>query len=151
MELTGHLGSGLIRELQYSSLACHGNYITHTMRPNFNSSMTSCIENTRSGSTLLETMLDAHPEIWGMGEDSVFSGHLESFLVALQNAMSIDSGRNQTTEETVEVIANYGNFTINEMSQACLSTTGQVSRYIVDKHLANFINIGKYFCVDFKI
>ena len=26
----------------------------------------------RSGSTLLETMLDAHPSIWGMGEESVF-------------------------------------------------------------------------------
>ena len=31
----------------------------------------------RSGSTLLETMLDAHPSIWGMGEESVFS--LEMF------------------------------------------------------------------------
>ena len=95
-------------------------------------------------------MLDAHPEIWGMGEDSVFSGHLEPFLLALENAISIDTGGNQTTGETIKVVANYGKFVIKEMSQASLSTTGKVSRYIVDKHLANFINIGEYFFVDFK-
>ena len=42
----------------------------------------------RSGSTLLETMLDAHSQIWGMGEDSVFNGNISSFrdrLVAAGN------------------------------------------------------------------
>ena len=97
-------------------------------------------------------MLDAHLKIWGMGEDSVFSGHLESFLLALQNATSIDSRESQKTmEETVKVVADYGKFVIKEMSQTCLSATGKVSRHIVDKHLANFLNIGKYFCVDSKI
>jgi len=32
----------------------------------------------RSGSTLTETMLDAHKEIYGIGEDSVFNGNLSS-------------------------------------------------------------------------
>ena len=30
----------------------------------------------RSGSTLLETMLDSHNAIWGLGEDSVFNSNL---------------------------------------------------------------------------
>ena len=30
----------------------------------------------RSGSTLLETMLDSHNAIWGLGEDSVFNANL---------------------------------------------------------------------------
>lgn len=42
----------------------------------------------RSGSTLLETMLDAHPEIWGMGEDSIFNGFLEEIR---QDLLAISS------------------------------------------------------------
>ncbi len=37
---------------------------------------------------MLETMLDAHSQIWGMGEDSVFNGNISSFrdrLVAAGN------------------------------------------------------------------
>ena len=94
-------------------------------------------------------MLDAHPEIWGMGEDSVFSGHLEYFFPALLDATSTDSKGNQTTEETVKVVADYGKFVIKEMSQACLAATGKTSRYIVDKHLANFANIGGFFFILF--
>jgi hypothetical protein len=33
----------------------------------------------RSGSTLLETMLDSHPQIWGMGEESVLATELPEF------------------------------------------------------------------------
>ena len=35
----------------------------------------------RSGSTLLETMLDAHPSIWGMGEESVFTVEMFEMVV----------------------------------------------------------------------
>ena len=30
----------------------------------------------RSGSTLVEQILTTHSKVWGMGEDSVFNGHL---------------------------------------------------------------------------
>ena len=37
----------------------------------------------RSGSTLLETMLDSHSRVWGMGEDSIFNANLTAFRNAL--------------------------------------------------------------------
>ena len=88
-------------------------------------------------------MLDAHPEIWGMGEDSVFSGHLDRFLPNLLDAISNDSEENRTMEETARLVADYGKFVEKEMSQICLSTTGNRSKYIIDKHLANFMNVGE--------
>ena len=60
--------------------------------------------NYRSGTTMLETMLDAHPEIWGMGVNSVLSGHLEQFVPALHNAISIDANDNVTRRETSKIV-----------------------------------------------
>ncbi len=40
----------------------------------------------RSGSTLLETMLDSHQQVWGMGEDSLFNGNLTFFRDRLVRA-----------------------------------------------------------------
>jgi tetratricopeptide (TPR) repeat protein len=42
----------------------------------------------RSGSTLLETMLDAHPQIWGMGEESVFANEIPALLRKLETFMA---------------------------------------------------------------
>lgn len=42
----------------------------------------------RSGSTLLETMLDSHSRIWGMGEDSFFNANLTEFRNKLVGAPS---------------------------------------------------------------
>ncbi len=46
----------------------------------------------RSGSTLLETMLDAHEHVWGMGEDSVFNGNLSEFRDLLVRASDNSRG-----------------------------------------------------------
>ena len=46
----------------------------------------------RSGSTLLETMLDAHKNIYGMGEDSMFNGNLSAFRDELVTASSGGDG-----------------------------------------------------------
>lgn len=43
----------------------------------------------RSGSTLLETMLDSHSRIWGMGEDSFFNANLTEFRNKLVGAPNI--------------------------------------------------------------
>ena len=43
----------------------------------------------RSGSTLLETMLDAHKNIWGMGEESVFIFHLFKMKIEMQKTTEL--------------------------------------------------------------
>lgn len=40
----------------------------------------------------METMLDAHADIWGMGEDSIFNGQLNAFRNELVKALSDPAG-----------------------------------------------------------
>ena len=49
----------------------------------------------RSGSTLTETMLDAHSQIYGAGEDSIFNNHLDTVRNAIVEASILD---NETRE-----------------------------------------------------
>ena len=52
-------------------------FIVHALRyPNFIGEINYSL--LRSGSTLLETMLDAHSQIWGLGEDSIFNGNIST-------------------------------------------------------------------------
>jgi hypothetical protein len=47
-------------------------------------------------------MLDAHPNIWGMGEDSIFNGRLNSFRTDLVAAAS-------NNREVRKVVNKHGN------------------------------------------
>eukprot|EP01033_Poteriospumella_lacustris_P018473 gene18473-13293_t len=53
----------------------------------------------RSGSTLLETILDTHPLIWGMGEDSVFNSNLTALRDGLASAPGLYPSRTLTHRE----------------------------------------------------
>jgi tetratricopeptide (TPR) repeat protein len=76
----------------------------------------------RSGSTLLETMLDAHPNIWGMGEDSLFNGRLNSFRTDLVAAASQHN-------EVRKVVSKHGNVIVKEMMKLA-ETTEQAQKYV---------------------
>ena len=88
-------------------------------------------------------MLDAHSDMWGMGEDSVFAGHLNNFLPSLIDAMESDLERHGSLTNTTRVVADFGEFVLKEMSDICSYTTGKRNSFIVDKHLGNFVNIGR--------
>eukprot|EP01036_Dinobryon_divergens_P036186 gene36186-47054_t len=98
----------------------------------------------RSGSTLTETMLDAHGEIWGMGEDSVFNPVLDELRNDLVEVLS-KSGK--TNDAVKKVVQKYGKRVVAKMlslaSTATTNTTrsGKVKR-VVDKMLFNYRNIG---------
>lgn len=111
----------------------------------------------RCGSTLLETMLDAHPKIWGMGEDSVFNRDLAS----LRDLLVVVSDR----EEAKDLLVGYGDRVVKEMkhmaslslstSNSCSSSSNNGSdstcnnsnnktkkvKRIVDKMLFNYRNL----------
>lgn len=78
----------------------------------------------RSGSTLLETMLDTHPNIWGMGEDSVFNSNLTSLRDALARSSFSDS-RNREDQMTsiANILAEYHVLTLHEMQRVAVSVT----------------------------
>jgi tetratricopeptide (TPR) repeat protein len=133
----------------------------------------------RSGSTLLETILDTHPNIWGMGEDSVFNSNLTSLRDALAAAPGVQVLSRGEHSHAVErhlasILAEYHVLTVQEMQRVAievvvsqqpsqlkneqeLSVSGENSfamkplsyvkdianlRYIVDKMLFNYRNIG---------
>eukprot|EP01036_Dinobryon_divergens_P022684 gene22684-30966_t len=94
----------------------------------------------RSGSTLLETMLDAHSQIWGMGEDSVFNGNISSFRDRLVAA------GNQGGQPAMEkVVLDYGAATVRKMRDLAAGGRRNESRrvkHVIDKMLFNYRNIG---------
>ena len=115
----------------------------------------------RSGSTLTETMLDAHSEIWGMGEDSVFNAHLADLRDSIVRASEKDGpGRTNVPEgesnmpETAKVVKTFGNKIVKKMldlaknSSKLTNPKGESSKkvgnvkHVVDKMLFNYRNIG---------
>lgn len=89
-------------------------------------------------------MLDAHKDIWGMGEDSIFNVNLPKFrdeiVVAVNDAIN---GKKQMKS----IIRKHGKYIEARMiEQARNFTTGMgltnhIS-HVVDKMLFNFRNIG---------
>lgn len=57
----------------------------------------------RSGSTLLESMLDSHSDIVGIGEESIFNAHLMSLRDALVEASNNHTVPNQPMLPTLDV------------------------------------------------
>ena len=120
----------------------------------------------RSGSTLTETMLDAHSEIWGMGEDSVFNSNLAELRDSVVKASEIDGpGRTNAPEgesnmpETAKVIRTFGNKIVDLAKNSSKLTnpksepakkSGNV-KHVVDKMLFNYRNIGKISWYSFRM
>ena len=97
----------------------------------------------RSGSTLMETMLDAHPQVWGLGEDSVFNSRLPAFQTEF--VAEVSKGDLAAAND---VIARFGSEILNAMKRG-LQRDPSVSkekkramRRIVDKMLFNYNNLG---------
>jgi tetratricopeptide (TPR) repeat protein len=99
----------------------------------------------RSGSTLLERILDAHPQIVGTGENSVFNGRLDEIRNKIvETSMSGDS------VALPNVIASLADGVVHEMKlrwQMVASAEDRAAgetnpeRY-VDKMLTNYYNVG---------
>jgi hypothetical protein len=95
----------------------------------------------RSGSTWLEHVLDAHSNIVGIGEDSIFNGMLpiviRDILAAIENP--------STVEAVAAVIQKHAENILDKMKQRADEVKGPGKgqiRYIVDKMVFNFRNIG---------
>lgn len=119
----------------------------------------------RSGSTLLERVLDAHPDVVGMGEDSVFNGRLEEIRTAIVEASSLGMEdldevvaeqaktvlreteakwrrmkRNQEEEENFDEYVDGGSNLYDEDEDVDDDTPAP--KRFVDKMLMNYNNIG---------
>ena len=115
----------------------------------------------RCGSTLLETMLHSHGEVWGMGENSAFNGNLPAFreeLVAVISSAQRKIEHNTRTGQALQtfdsgdinsLVTNYGNFIIKKMRETIDKSwktephrSGKDILRVVDKMVFNYRNIG---------
>ena len=98
---------------------------------------------TRSGSTLLETLLDKHPSIYGLGENSIFNANLDIFRNDFVASVETDR-RTDTSFRTRKVIADYAYSVWGQMLSQARSggRDGVGVLHVVDKMLFNFRNIG---------
>lgn len=123
----------------------------------------------RSGSTLLESLLDAHPNIWGLGEQSSFASALAklkqtmlTLATSLENEKNRHSDKVTKKEEQEESMDDrvakqlykHGKAVLLEMQRRCrvaMNTTHEAnpaevqakcSGVLVDKMLGNYRNVG---------
>jgi hypothetical protein len=98
----------------------------------------------RSGSTLLERVLDSHPSIVGTGENSVFNGQLDHIRNRIVEASLVDSGNlSSTIEELADAV-------VSEMRSRWKMVADEEDRAagrdqpkrLVDKMLTNYYNVG---------
>lgn len=115
----------------------------------------------RSGSTLLERVLDAHPDIVGTGEDSVFNGQLEVIRDSIVRASTLQQQQHNNMvshnilKDTVDDLAKTVVDTIRDRWERIELTKPVDERYgsttehnakkpvrFVDKMLTNYNNVG---------
>ena len=94
----------------------------------------------RSGSTLTETMLDSHHQIWGMGEETVFGAESQK----LQQIFVQNYNDKYTLEKKIKA---HGESIANRMKNLADQFTAETPRAgkitrVVDKNLFNYGNIG---------
>jgi tetratricopeptide (TPR) repeat protein len=100
----------------------------------------------RSGSTLLERILDAHPKIVGTGENSVFNGRLDDIRNKIVQ-VSMGGRREQLGEVTRRLAEEVvdGMRKRWRILQATTETSGvgdDIPLRFVDKMLTNYYNVG---------
>jgi tetratricopeptide (TPR) repeat protein len=88
----------------------------------------------RSGSTLVETILDAHPEVAGAGELSA--------MQELINSISLDIGSNLPYPTCIEDLDQNDVDTIAGKYLDRLRGAGGAAKSIVDKYLNNYLHVG---------
>lgn len=99
----------------------------------------------RSGSSLFENVLGSHSRIVGIGEDSIFNGLLPVVISDISAVMK----RSKTVEAVAEVIQYHAENILQRMlerAERIRKDQGSISeepiRYIIDKMVFNFRNIG---------
>jgi len=94
----------------------------------------------RSGSTLLERLLDSHPQIVGTGENSVFNGQLDHIRNKIVETSIMDSSNLSA------VIEKLADGVVTEMLQRWRMVASVDQDYspskMVDKMLTNYYNVG---------
>lgn len=115
----------------------------------------------RSGSTLTETMLDAHSQIYGAGEDSIFNNHLDAVRNAIVEASIMDNENVESMQarasgvtylpNTAKQVSKHGKQIVKKMVALARNNTrdnsGKIDKsikikHVVDKMLFNYRNIG---------
>lgn len=99
----------------------------------------------RSGSTLLERVLDAHPQIVGTGENSVFNGKLDE----IRNKI-VESSMSGDPAKLASVISSLADGVVDEMRERWQRVTSAENlmeglpnaERLVDKMLTNYYNVG---------
>ena len=103
----------------------------------------------RSGSTLLERVLDAHPEIVGTGEDSVFNGRLEKIRNEIVEASVLGDPaelaktvHQQASNVVSEMKERWKMIEANTAKAPDAETKAVDPKRFVDKMLNNYYNVG---------
>jgi tetratricopeptide (TPR) repeat protein len=107
----------------------------------------------RSGSTLLETMLDAHADVVGLGEHSYFSFHQGTFGRELleQGGKGAPDDHENVADDLQEVIEKHGKIVLDKIKASAAAVqasapqgSGRVreAKRIIDKMLFNYKSIG---------
>jgi len=100
----------------------------------------------RSGSTLTERVLDAHPDIVGTGEDSVFNNYLEHIrnqIVSISTKGGDLGAAIQTLgDEVVELIEDRWDMVSKTKSDTLSEEKSLKPKRYVDKMLSNYRNLG---------
>ena len=94
----------------------------------------------RSGSTLLETILDSHPSIWGMGENSVLGTFIESFDKDYNSYLTNWEG--DYKGERLRIIRNYRHRIYQEIIRRKKLAKEENATVFIDKMLNNYRSIG---------
>ncbi len=93
----------------------------------------------RSGSTLLENMFDAHSDILGMGEDSIFNANLQE----LKDKLVSLAAEGRDTKDLQKVITEYAKKVDKLMTKTAKKDNKQIKfKHVVDKMLFNYRSIG---------
>lgn len=95
----------------------------------------------RSGSTLLERILDAHSDVAGTGEDSIFNGRLDIIRNSIVQASSTQSAEilKQVIQQNADQVEN---LTLSRWESKQRGSSNAVPKKFVDKMLMNYSNVG---------
>ena len=92
----------------------------------------------RSGSTLLETILDSHPSVWGMGEKSIFALHMEAFEKEFNQLIGDKNGH----QRRLQVVEKFRVLIVEDIVRSRRRANETEAVIVIDKMLNNYRNIG---------
>ena len=97
-------------------------------------------------------MLDAHADIWGLGEDSIFNGKLPVFrnelVAAVSDPQGVDAVQRVVLKHSRIIVDRMLNMAKEDMAKSNAvkvkaKTKSSKLKHVVDKMLFNYRNIGE--------